>query len=770
MTKIHFHRFFTFFLLLTPLYHPLKAMNENSQEQKAISPKKITENFFVKCLMKGDAEENTLFHKAAQTGDITLLTLCKTWELNPNKRNSLGESPLDNAIQKGYRFIIRSLVEIGATVDTKAISLAKDDDIKEYLKDHTQKLALTPPEKEWDEDKEKALSFAEKRLVDLKINTKDENGSTVLHAFAENGNIKELIDFAKVMDIVDIKNNLSETPLDIIYNKGLFDTIRNETDDNGNTLLHFIAQRKHFKTLWHFAKVMDINIKNKDGETPLHIIMKRVSPDTIRCIDTGRTIFHTLAKRGDINSLIDCAKVMDINIKNNLGETPLHVLMKNRSLKKVKKFIKAGVRPDSDALELAQNLDMYRLLKRGQDDYDKKAANKAADADDSPLVHQDIDQLSFEFFKETITKKDIDEKTKYNQLKDALTKTIVDINTIVDEYGHSILYFAIEGDYSTIVTLLIENGADIHGSNLEKTPLQHALDLIKRHKNPSVAKVLLKKGADINGRNSSGWAPCHYAVGTLKDESSLKFLIKNGAAINKKTIQHECTPLHMAMANDLSLIKILVDNGANLNEKNNKGNTALHILNDHHIADFLIKSGADINLKNNEGETPLHLAIKKSLTNIAKNLINHDADINAETLAGVTITKLVQKKQDWDLVIPLIKRGATFENWDFSSTPKKLGNLIKTVINFHLLAQQKLSLKAFTTKYFDNNEGDILGYLLPYGNKKTTQSVRKWCDKHDKFIPHYKVIYANKSPSTTSQKTPILAYGKLYEQKVKNGF
>jgi len=630
-------------------------MNENSQE---ISTRKIIKDFFVK-IFKDGAEGNTLFHKAAQTGNIPLLGACIDWELDPNKCNNLGESPLDNAIQKGHRLIIRTLVEFGATVDTKAITLAKDDDIKKYLEDHTQELALTPLEKEWDCDNEEAQKIREKRLADFMINTKDENGNTV---------------------------------------------------------------------------------------------------------------FHVLAERGYVDPLIDFSKVRAINIKNNLGETPLHVLMKNGSLKTVKKFIKTGVRPDGDALELAQNLDMYRLLKRGQDDYDKKAANKAADADDSPLLHQDIEQLSFEFLKEIITKEYIDEKTKYNQLKDALTKTVSDINAI-DEYGHSILYFAVEKGYSTIVTLLIENGADVDGSNLEITPLQHALDLIKWHENPCVAKALLEKGADINGRSACGWTPCHYAVKVLRNESALKFLLENGADINKKTIQHGFTPLHMASDNnDLNLIKILVNNGAKLNEKNNEGNTALHYSHDPRATDFLIKSGADINLKNNKGETPLHFAIEHNYTSSAEKLIENGADINAKTLAGITITKLVQKKKSWGLVIPLIKHGATFENWNFSSTPKNFGALIKTVRNFHLLAQQKLSLETFITEYFDDNQGDILGYLLPYGNKKTTQAVRKWCDERNKFMPHYKVIYANKSLSTTSQKTPFLAYGKLYKQKVKNGF
>ena len=48
VAKIHFHHFYTLFLLFTSLYLPLKAMNENSQE---ISTRKIIKDFFVKIFM-----------------------------------------------------------------------------------------------------------------------------------------------------------------------------------------------------------------------------------------------------------------------------------------------------------------------------------------------------------------------------------------------------------------------------------------------------------------------------------------------------------------------------------------------------------------------------------------------------------------------------------------------------------------------------------------------------------------------------------------------
>lgn len=64
------------------------------------------------------------------------------------------------------------------------------------------------------------------------------------------------------------------------------------------------------------------------------------------------------------------------------------------------------------------------------------------------------------------------------------------------------------------------------------------------------------------------------------------------------------------------------------------GNTALHVAiqtGDTTTAMRLIDAGADVNAKNKFGETPMHYAAFFTRVEIIKRLLEHDADVDAQT-------------------------------------------------------------------------------------------------------------------------------------------
>ncbi|MBN1786886.1 MAG: ankyrin repeat domain-containing protein [Sedimentisphaerales bacterium] len=101
--------------------------------------------------------------------------------------------------------------------------------------------------------------------------------------------------------------------------------------------------------------------------------------------------------------------------------------------------------------------------------------------------------------------------------------------------------------------------------------------------NADIIKLLLEKGADINGRDDNNLTPLYYA----RDPNTIEFLIKNGAVVNT------CdgtgyTPLHHAAG---------------------KGEKAL--------VDVLLKNGADATIENNAGARPADLAATSGYFDIA---------------------------------------------------------------------------------------------------------------------------------------------------------
>ncbi|KAG4068203.1 hypothetical protein HA402_008844 [Bradysia odoriphaga] len=119
---------------------------------------------------------------------------------------------------------------------------------------------------------------------------------------------------------------------------------------------------------------------------------------------------------------------------------------------------------------------------------------------------------------------------------------------------------------SSIVCLALANS--VHGDG-DSEFSRAALD-----ETPDRVKVLLEKGANINGKDEDGETAIMNASNNGRYET-VKFLIENGADVNGKD-GYGKTPIMFAAAFDNSgIIKLLVDNGANINATDNGGWSAL---------------------------------------------------------------------------------------------------------------------------------------------------------------------------------------------------
>jgi len=112
-----------------------------------------------------------------------------------------------------------------------------------------------------------------------------------------------------------------------------------------------------------------------------------------------------------------------------------------------------------------------------------------------------------------------------------------------------------------------------------------------------VVHALVKSGANVNRRCSTGMTPLHWAVkaGLVQ---SLTLFVKSGADVNAQRANDGITPLMMAVECDLTAVTILLSAGADTDATDYSNYTALcHAVNARSlpIAEYLLQQGANPN-------------------------------------------------------------------------------------------------------------------------------------------------------------------------------
>jgi ankyrin repeat protein/predicted esterase len=273
---------------------------------------------------------------------------------------------------------------------------------------------------------------------------------------------------------------------------------------------------------------------------------------------------------------------------------------------------------------------------------------------------------------------------------DALIAAGADVTTTLDSGFNALFFAAREGRTQVVLRLLAAGGSpnQIMTSRqgvafgqgpLRITPLLMAIE----NGHFELAKTLLDQGADPNAA-PSGYTALHALTWVRKPilgdgdppptgsgkYSSLdmaRMLIAAGANIDARFERGKSglgrftytgsTPfLLAAQTSDLPLMKLLAELGANADLANADGTTPLlaasgvGALGDGDEAagteqeaiaaiKYLLELGADVNAVDHNGETAMHGAAYQSLAELAKVLVEHDADVqvwNRENRAGWT--------------------------------------------------------------------------------------------------------------------------------------
>lgn len=303
-----------------------------------------------------------------------------------------------------------------------------------------------------------------------------------------------------------------------------------------------------------------MNIKKLINNNEWNKIYELINKNKIDAYDEvvhGNTIVHMAAIHNN-DRIIEHFLKSDVNVlqkSNSDGNTPIHLLAEYGYMDLLKSCIKSN----PEFLELSNNDDETVI----------------------DLLYNDYDFINF--------------ASKYNiKSENAIIKNINESQKIKDS------------EYNIVKLLLTKKNIN----NIEGSLLCYALKSEKVH----IAKLLIKKGYDINKKDNKYLTPLIYAMEN-KNYDIVDLLLSKKCKVSYTGPEGNHNPMIMAiMDNKFEIIEKLLDLGFDVNKYNRQLETPLHYaLYNRKLAPSLISKmiyNGDMNIKNIYRQTPLHLLCK----------------------------------------------------------------------------------------------------------------------------------------------------------------
>uniref|UniRef100_A0A8C3XSQ8 Poly [ADP-ribose] polymerase n=1 Tax=Chelydra serpentina TaxID=8475 RepID=A0A8C3XSQ8_CHESE len=435
-----------------------------------------------------------------------------------------------------------------------------------------------------------------------------------------------LLQAAREADLAKVKKTLA---LEIINFK---------QPQSHETALHCAVASLHPKrkqiTELLLRKGANVNEKNKDFMTPLHVAAERAHND----------VMEVLHKHG--------AKM---NALDTLGQTALHRAALAGHLQTCRLLLNYGSDPSIISLQ------GFTAAQMGNE------AVQQILSENTPVRTSDVDYRLLEASK----------AGDLETVKQLCSPQNVNCRDL--EGRHSTpLHFAAGYNRVSVVEYLLHHGADVHAKDKGGlVPLHNACS----YGHYEVAELLVRHGASVNVADLWKFTPLHEAAAKGKYEIC-KLLLKHGADPTKKNRDGN-TPLDLVKEGDTDIQDLLRGDAAlldaakkgclarvqklctpdNINCRDTQGrnSTPLHLAagyNNLEVAEYLLEHGADVNAQDKGGLIPLHNAASYGHVDIAALLIKYSTCVNATDKWAFTPLHEAAQKGRTQLCALLLAHGA----------------------------------------------------------------------------------------------------------------
>jgi ankyrin repeat protein len=534
--------------------------------------------------------------------------------------NSVGETPLSIAAEKGYYNIVECLLnqDLNWALEQKGDKRRKNPLHYAAMNGHFEIVKIL-------------------LLHGFDANSTDSSGNSVAHYAAAFGKLEIL----KLLELANadfnVMNDWATTPLSISIVKEHLkiseyllqnpDINVNFVDDNNETMLHHLLYKKegdYLKQVDYLVnqKKANVDIVSVDGVTLLHILASSNSKDDL-------ALAKLLVQNG-----------APFDKEDSYGNTPLFIAYDSQNLHLIRYFLElnADVMKKNDKNQNILHLmnlhisnrfiqPVFRVIAPFITDDQWKILRSEVDVSGSTPLLTLINTFQY---RSNYGKQFNFLKLKPNQDKNEEIRTVNRYDRTGDNSEFFSNYF---NDFFSYTS------CDINIQQKDGSTALH-LSLSKSQDFNRLSKFLLENGADPNIKDNKGMTCLHIVAKDFQlNLAAAKDLISYKADVNAKD-NHQQTPLHYIckILERKALLLEFIQAGTNVNELDEENKTALHLALVHHqpasFISTLLSSGAKSEIKDIHGRIPLHYSMM-SATNpnrkpleIEQLLISHNSNIN----------------------------------------------------------------------------------------------------------------------------------------------
>ncbi|XP_070175860.1 serine/threonine-protein phosphatase 6 regulatory ankyrin repeat subunit B-like [Littorina saxatilis] len=497
-------------------------------------------------------------------------------------------------------------------------------------------------------------------LADREVDETDRDGNTLLHIAADKGNLEAITLAAKSGASLTKTNNKDFTPYELAQRR------------RGNKKNAFV------QTLMSWLDPSD-----NEMDDDLEDAIRSGNVMQVKEHLCYRSSVHDKTCEGNTGLIVACnhghesiADLMihlgaDVKARSTLGETALHFACQWKSPKGSADFARLLVHAGADvnARDKNNNTPLHSASLSGKTEtltllITHRAGLNAKDIKSRTPLHHAHTAKRLEIMTQLIEAKAETGRVHQAVVRgdvDALMTLLqqgADVNQHDTSMGCSPLHAACLMGRTDIVTCLTQHGAMVDAvDQLKRTPLHHACGTYAT----GIVTCLIDHKAQVDAADHMKRTPLHYACN--KGETDIvTFLLKHGAQVDVLDCAKK-TPLHYAcVAGHTHIAQHLINRGASVNSRDDRLFTPLHkTINNAELTLYLIEQCASVNTRGQHDITPLLIASTNGHTETALCLIKNSAYINAGDSCEATPLHKACEKGHTQTALCLLKHEASVD-------------------------------------------------------------------------------------------------------------